>query len=74
MSGISNRREYWYETVKSENPEGNIILKTAGRENNFEVEKVRRKDSEISNHANSNHINTNSNHANSNHTDLNNSD
>ena len=52
----------WKSEKGSENPEGNIILKNSGRENNFEVEKVGCENSIILNHTDSNH--TGLNHAN----------
>ena len=60
---FSNRITSSHGTTKSEseNPGGNSIFKNTGRENNFEVERVGRKNYEIFNHTNSNHINTNSN-------------
>ena len=48
----------WKSEKGSENPEGNIILKNSGRENNFEVEKVGRDKSMVLDHVNSYHINT----------------
>ena len=71
---FSNRSASWHGTVISEKLGGGIIFKNAGRENNFEVEKVGHKNSEILNHVDSDHIDMNSNQSNSNHTVTNHSD
>ena len=65
----------WHGASKSEseNSGGNNGFKNADCKNNYEVEKVGRKNSVILNHVDFNHINTNSNnsnHADSNHANL----
>ena len=67
MSYFIDRIKPWHGEAKSksENTGGNSIFKNSERGNNFEVEKVGRKNSVILNHVDSNH--TNSNHVNSNH-------
>ena len=68
---ISDRNAPWHGASKSEseNLGGNNGFENAERKNNFEVEKVGRKNSVILNHIDFNHINTNSD--NSNHANLN---
>ena len=58
---LSGRITLWNGTAKSESekPEGNIIFKNAGCENNFEVIKVGYNFFVILNHVDSNHTNTN---------------
>ena len=57
--------------IESENPGGDRIFENTERENNFEVEKVGRKNSGILNHVGSILINTISNHIDSNHNNSN---
>ena len=68
MSDLAYRSVLYHGAAKSEieNPGSNIIFKNAERKNNFEVEKVGRKNSVILNCVNSNNINTDPNHINSN--------
>ena len=65
-SDLFNRSASWHcaSKIESESLGGNRIFENSERDNNFEVEKVRHKNSVILNQVNSNHINTNSNHSN----------
>ena len=68
-SDLSYRNLSWHGAAKSEsvNLGGNNILENSERKNNFEVEKVGRKNSVIYNHKDSDSIHADPNHSESNH-------